>query len=343
MSVKVRVRENPQKGSVLYLDIYYRGKRKKVALATQDIREARQIAAKVERELLAEGWGTRTTASMPFTEFVSMYLAESHAKKAHNTYRTDRDALSAFESIVENARLDQITEDHLERFRIESLARIKPSSVNVALRHLKAAFAWAHRRGYLQSNPAANVKLNRIPENTHLRFLKEAEIRQLREAIGDDVNLRRVVDFALWTGLRRDEIVHLQWSDIDLERKTITVQNKAGFRTKSGKSRVVPINPPLASMLETMRSGIGNMDEQVFQVNYWTLGNHFRAAARRAGLKGQVSLHILRHTFASHLVMQGVDLPSIQAILGHHSVSVTMIYSHLSPGHLAKTVEKLPY
>jgi integrase len=151
------------------------------------------------------------------------------------------------------------------------------------------------------------------------------------------------VDFALWTGLRRDEIVHLQWSDVDMERGTITVQNKEDFRTKSGRSRVVPADPQLADMLAEMRADPHSADDHVFNVNYWTLGIHFREAARRAGFDRNVSLHTLRHTFASHLIMAGVDLRSVQEMLGHHDVSVTMIYSHLSPGHLAKTVEKPPY
>jgi integrase len=226
---------------------------------------------------------------------------------------------------------------------MDRLQSIKPSSVNVALRHLKAAFAWAHRKGYLSTNPAAKVKLVRVPQNTHVRYLSATEINELRNAIGENVTLRRIVDFALWTGLRRDEIVHLQWSDISFDRMTITVQNKDGFRTKSGKSRVVPVNAPLATMLEAMRLASGKMDDSVFNVNYWTLGNHFREAVKRAGLDSHISLHTLRHTFASHLIMAGVDLRSVQEMLGHHAVSVTMIYSHLSPDHLAKTVEKLPY
>jgi site-specific recombinase XerD len=119
--------------------------------------------------------------------------------------------------------------------------------------------------------------------------------------------------------------------------------DKVGFRTKSGKSRVVPVNERLAALLTDTQTAPHTPENRVFNVNYWTLGQDFRKAVKRAGFDGHVSLHTLRHTFASHLVMGGVDLRSVQELLGHHDVSVTMIYSHLSPGHLAKTVEKLPY
>lgn len=167
----------------------------------------------------------------------------------------------------------------------------------------------------------------------------------MREAIGDDVAMRLVVDLALWTGLRRNEFVHLQWADISFDQLTVTVQNKEeeGFRTKSGKSRVVPTKAPLAAMLHEMHSEPHVATDRVLNVNYWAVGNHFREAAKRAGLGSHLTLHILRHSFASHLIMAGADLRSVQEMLGHHNVSVTMIYSYLSLGHRAKTVEKLPY
>jgi site-specific recombinase XerD len=343
MGVKVRWNDR-QGGRVYYLDIIHDGRRKKVKIPVSSLKEAKEAAAKIERELLADGWGSKGF-QISLREFASEYLADSHRKKAYNTFRTDRDALAAFQRFVGETRLAQITEDDFERFRTERLGRVKPSSVNVALRHLRAAFSWAYRKGYVSTNPAAKVKLMRVPKNTHIRYLNKAEITRLREAIGDNVALRRVVDLALWTGLRRNELVHLQWADISFEQLTITVQNKEeeGFRTKSGKSRVVPINAPLAAMLRELHGVPHTATDRVLNVNYWTVGNHFREAAKRAGLGSHLTLHILRHSFASHLIMAGVDLRSVQEMLGHHDVSVTMIYSHLSPGHLAKTVEKLPY
>jgi integrase/recombinase XerD len=96
-------------------------------------------------------------------------------------------------------------------------------------------------------------------------------------------------------------------------------------------------------MLAGMKSHGVRPDDRLFKMSYWTFGKKFSKAVRRTKLAGKVSVHTLRHTFASHLAMQGVDLASIQQILGHHDVTVTMVYTHLSPEHLAKTVERLPY
>lgn len=342
MPVTIRWRDR-QKGRVCFLDILHDGRRKKVTIGLVTPKEARETAARVERELLENGWGKKVAPSLTLEEFTTQYLTEAKARKAYNTFRVDRHALRAFGRFTGEIRMHSLTEAHFEQFRIERLGCVKPTSVNVMLRHLKTAFGWALRKGYVKTNPAAHVKLNRVPQNTHLRYLNAAEIQRLREAIGADKDLRRVVDFALWTGLRRDELVHAQWSDISFEQMTVTVQNKDGFRTKSGRSRVVPINPQLEVMLAELRAVPHAAQDRLFNVNYWTLGQRFRRAARQAGFDRNVTLHTLRHTFASHLIMAGVDLRSVQSMLGHHDVSVTMIYSHLSPGHLARTVERLAY
>jgi site-specific recombinase XerD len=96
-------------------------------------------------------------------------------------------------------------------------------------------------------------------------------------------------------------------------------------------------------MLREIRTTPHTAVDRVLDANYGTIGSHFRETAKRARLGEHVSLHILRHSFASHLIMAGVDLRSVQEMLGHHDVPVTMIHSHLSPGHLTQTVTKLPY
>jgi integrase len=343
MSVTIRTKKSRKGETVVYLDIYHNGKRKRMNLKTTDMREARQVKAQVERQLAAEGWGGGKGESMALKELARQYVEYSSATKAPKTATMDRLAMKAFMKVVGNIELGTITAEHFEQFRLERLKEISPTSVNIALRHLRAGFNWAVERGLLKVSPAAKVRLNRVPKNVHLRFLNEEEIARLRDEIEDDAELLNVVDAALWTGMRRNEIVTLQWSDIDLDRNVITVQNKIGFRTKSRKSRAIPINSMLREELITMKSQKPQPADRVFKLNYWSLGKRFLRATKAAKLQGNVTFHTLRHTFASHLVMQGVDLASIQEILGHFDVSVTMIYSHLSPGHLAKTVEKLPY
>lgn len=343
MPVTIRTRTSKSGDQVLYLDIYFGGKRKRVDLETKDMREARKIAAEVERDLLTNGWGKGRGEALRLEDLIRQYLDYAPTVKAAKTVRTDRESLKALVKVIGNPRLGEITSEHFEHFRAERLQEIKASSVNVALRHMKSIFNWAVDRGTLKASPMAKVRLNRVPKNLHPRFLNEEEVERLRNAVCEDPELLRIINFALWTGMRRNEIINLQWSDIDMDRRTITIQNKIGFQTKSLRSRMVPVNPHLHTMLAGMKSHGIRPDQRVFTASYSAFGKKFLKAVKRAELDGKVSLHTLRHTFASHLVMAGVDLASIQEILGHHDVSVTMIYAHVAPGHLAKTVERLPY
>ena len=342
MAVIVRSRKTKTKGTVLYLDIFFKGRRRYKVLSTMNLREAKNIAIQVERELVARGWEDERTPQT-LDEFIAEYLTMSKATKADKTYKTDRDSLKAFRQFIGNIDLSDLTTDHVEKFKLKRLGQVKASSVNVALRHVRAALSYVTRKGYIHKNLAVCVKLIHVPKNTQPHFLQADEIAKLRDVIKHDPKLTRMVNFVLWTGVRRNELANLQWSDIDLKRRTVTIRNKPGFRTKSGKSRVIPINQNLAEMLKEMAAAKPSTDDRVAELGYWGFGQRFRKAVLKTGLNDGFSIHTLRHTFASHLVMAGVDLPSIQQILGHHDISMSMVYAHLSPDHLARTVDRLPY
>lgn len=342
MSVVVRKREG-KSGIILYVDIHHDGRRKKVRLPTTDMREARKIATEMEQTLRNEGWGIQRNVPRSLKQFVEEYLVVSEGTKAQKTFQTDRVSLRSFCRQVGEIDLAAITFSDVESFKLERMHQIKPTSVNVALRHLKAAFSYAVRKGYIKENPASKVTLCRASGKNLPRFLTDEEVQCLRGAAKEDIRLLRMINLMLWTGMRRKEVTSLQWSDVDLGRGFITVQNKAGFQTKSGKARIIPINDELKKMLKAMSASKPSPDYPVCELGYWWFGTCFKLLVQKAGLHNGITLHSLRHTFASHLVMQGVDLVSIKEILGHHDISVTMIYSHLTPDHLSQTVNRLPY
>ena len=210
MSVTVRYL-NKKKGRTYFLDIIHDGRRKRVTLGVVSSRDARDIAARTERELLLNGWPDNKPGNMVISDFMSQYFDYCVATKSGSTVKTDRYALQKFVKFIGNVPLSEVTTDRIEEFRLHLLRKLTATSTNVVLRHLKSAMSWAAQRGLISASPAAKVKLNRVPRNTHIRFLDDAEIRCLRDAIGDDPQLRRVVDFALWSGLRRNKIVHVPW------------------------------------------------------------------------------------------------------------------------------------
>ncbi len=157
--------------------------------------------------------------------------------------------------------------------------------------------------------------------------------RRFRPAAYCD-HLTPMVLIALNTGLRRGELTALDWSDIDLPAKRLLVRAAAA---KSGKSRHVPLNKEAVAVLTRWQRQIGTTGG-VFNVRdvkkAWL-------ALDEGGNDHRVSLPRLRHTFASRLVMAGVDLNTVRELLGHADLKMTLRYAHLAHEHKAAAVERL--
>ena len=145
---------------------------------------------------------------------------------------------------------------------------------------------------------------------------------------------------ALHTGFGASELRSLTWDDVDGRRRMITV--RAGY-AKNGEARSVPMNQLLTDTLKSVKLA-NNQSDRVFcnrdGVPYRSFRSVFERAVRKAEVK-DFTFHDLRHTFASRLVMAGVDLPTVKELLGHRDISMTMRYTHLSSDHKQTAVGKL--
>ena len=142
---------------------------------------------------------------------------------------------------------------------------------------------------------------------------------------------------ALHTGMRLAEILGLRYEQVDLKHGFILLEI-----TKNGERREIPIDNTCIKMFNVMPHSI----ESIFVFTdrngnpYKSIKRSISTALKKAEIR-DFRFHDLRHTFASHLVMAGVDLTSVKELLGHKSLSMTMRYSHLSPSHKRKAVNKL--
>jgi len=171
-----------------------------------------------------------------------------------------------------------------------------------------------------------------------LRFLSLEECQRLIEAA--EPHLKPIIITALNTGMRKGEILTLTWRQIELKHGYIHLE-----KTKNGERRDIPMNDTLKTLFKSLLKN-RRLDLDYVFVNpdtgkrFHNIKRNFATACRRAGIT-DFRFHDLRHTFASHLVMNGVDLKTVQELLGHKTIKMTLKYSHLSKAHKEKAVNTL--
>lgn len=209
-----------------------------------------------------------------------------------------------------------------------------PATVNKELTLLKHMFTKAVEWGHVKQHPAKPVRLLKEPPG-RLRYLTLEELTRLLDACAPHLNAIALT--AVHTGMRRREILSLRWQDVDLRKRTMTLT-----KTKNNEPRILPMNAELVQVLRSLPRHVDS--PYVFcdreGMSYDRIDNGFRRACKRAGIQ-DCRFHDLRHTFASHLVMRGANLRSVQELLGHKTAKMTTRYTHLSTPHLQKTVSLL--
>ncbi len=241
--------------------------------------------------------------------------------------------------------LSEVTALEVERFKAEMLAEgLSPKRTNNLLGVLHRMLVVAHEWGFLAAVP--KFKLLKVPPQ-EFDFLTFEEADRLVAAA--DPSWRPMVLTAVKTGLRMGELRALRWEDVDLAAGRLVVRQAAWLdqvgTTKTGQSRrEVPLCEALLVALKQHHHLRGplvfcNRDGSMLSTN--DCEYHLRERiCRHAGLR-RFGWHVLRHTFASHLVMRGVPLKVVQELLGHTTIQMTMRYSHLAPDVSREAVKVL--
>jgi integrase len=187
----------------------------------------------------------------------------------------------------------------------------------------------AMKWGKANENPVKHVRLFR-EDNGRTRFLTEEE--EVRLLVHCGPYLRPIVIAALHTGFRKSELLSLRWKHIDFQHQLVTAE--AAY-AKNGETRSIPMTVLLTETLQAIRIH-GDPTAYVFLTHegmpYRDISTAFTTAIRRAALL-DFTFHDLRHTFASRLVMAGVDLTTVKELMGHKTIAMTLRYAHLAPGH----------
>jgi integrase len=232
----------------------------------------------------------------------------------------------------------RLTETLIAQYDKTRAGQVSPFTVANELTVLRHMLRLGRRWGYLEQVP--DIEMPKKPE-WRQRYLDEAEIGRLLDAALESRNpyLASIVVLALNTGMRKAEILGLEWARVDLATSRLTL-----YKTKSGKPRGIPVNravyDALVALEPAQEKRLGLVFARRDGVAWGQIRTAFASALTRAGIKG-FRFHDLRHTFASHYMMRGGSLYDLKEILGHSDMKMTMRYAHLSPAHLRAGVDAL--
>jgi integrase len=301
------------------------------SLKTKDKIKARRMFRRLETEYLNKkimmltGFQTK-----PLGEYRTEFLEWSENNQPNSTFRANRLALKKLiHQAGEKTSLDRITLKHLDlMITADRKKGLKSRSINNYIRHARSSLNKAVEWNYVRRNPLAGAK-ELTTSRTKPKFLTRSQIPRYIASI-KDIDLRRLVVAYLATGRRRSELLRLEWKDVDLKKNRYTVT------VKGNKKQEYPINTVFRSVLLS----IGKKEGRVF--GRWkhpdTISHLIKAALVDAGYPN-LSLHSLRHTYASLKVLEGRTLKEVQELLGHSEQRTTEIYAHIEDDHLAEIAE----
>jgi integrase len=239
--------------------------------------------------------------------------------------------------------LDTIKLIDVEKF-IRKIQTNSPKGFRVAVRTLKSAFNKAKQWDYISDSPFIKIKLPRV-QKLREDYLSVDDVKLITDKAESEL-IKNVIVFAFNTGMRLSEITLLESSSVNLNKKIITVGTER-YVTKSRKVRYIPMNDTVYDLLLSIKHTEKQSKKYVFgktaSMPYTTdfLSKKFKVAFKKTNIKTDYCFHSLRHGFASRLAQLGVPIITISKLLGHSSISTTMIYAEVNLDDLRQGIEKL--
>ena len=256
-------------------------------------------------------------------------------------YRRDLDALSLW--AVDNGQsVEGLQADHIRAFvAAEHRRGLTPKSLQRRLSACRSFYAWLLRNGRIDASPAAAIRAPKAPRKLP-QVLDPDEAKALVEVPTDaplGIRDRALLELFYSSGLRLSELCGLHWRDLQLDDGLVHVLGKGS------KQRIVPLGSHARTALgDWKRESGGTADTPVFPgrkgpITPRAVQLRLRQLAQRQGLFKRVHPHLLRHSFASHILESSGDLRGVQELLGHADIATTQIYTHLDYQHLSRVYD----
>ena len=330
------------RGKSWYIDFYYEGKRytEKVGKVAKSVAEEK---LDIKRSEVIRGEWKPKKVQISFDKFKEEYLELPKGDKKPKSSLRDECSLNHLSKTFDGRMLSEINPLLIEKYKkTRKEEGAEPATINRelgCLRHMfNMAIAWGKAQNYPFGFGKNKVKFLKEP-NGKDRILSEEEETRLLEAVRlttKSQHLEPIIITALNTRMRKGEILSLKWSNVDLKNGVIIVEG-----TKNGEIRKIPMNQKLTQALQNDKKV--SKGEYLFSENgkpYGDVKTGWWSALKKAKIEG-FRFHDLRHTFGSRLGMGGVDIRTIQELMGHKDIKMTMRYSHPTPEHKKNAVKVL--
>lgn len=308
-------------------------------------REMAEQAQKAKEQKKIETEAEWITFSEVFERYLPVHKTETTKKTWQNTERYYRNWISSF---LGDSKIIDITVDDIQKVVSKAIESRSPRTADFVKTVIRQIFNFAKSRDlYFKDNPAMKIKVKQV-DNKRSRFLTREEAQALlRELEKHSQDVHDIALFSLLEGARAGSIFALQWKDVDFNINRLSLLD-----TKNGQCYFQPIHPIVKEMLQ--RRFKNDSEGYVFKSRTGRkiedLSDTYQRVVDKMGFNDGISdprqrvvFHTLRHTYASWLVMDGVDLYTTQKLMGHKSNQMTQRYAHLAPGHLEKAVCSLRF
>lgn len=313
------------------------GKVKEKSLGS-NLRLAKIELADIEKRILAKRNGAEKEIS--WDDFVNQYLGCCQVDLSKTTVVRVRVVFSNLKKTLPIQSLRDFTPELLEEYKQRRKAvGIQSSTINREITTFKSAMKKAAEWNYASPNIWGVRKLPTVKKRPV--FYTTEELNALLK--WSDPYWQTVIHLGVYLGLRRGEILNLQWDHVDFENDIVKIRSSEEWHPKDREEREIPMRSTLKNYLLNWKAVSRNGTSKIVPWNYSVISfsQGFSRIVKKADVnKG--SLHTLRHTFASHLATAGVDLLRIGRMMGHSTVVTTQIYAHLMPSSLKEAVSYLP-
>lgn len=349
---------------VYWGSVMVNGKRKQYALCENKAAAQRMLA-----EIKAAQKARSKYGATPLLSFADRYFEWAQANKAKQTVARDKISLEYLQEFAHIKDLMDITPALLDDFKTwlkNRTEKVRPKDkkkhpcargvlglhgINRTIQSIKVIMRKAEAWGLVKPQNWSSISKFKTPKG-RVEFFEAEELSQILSYVRSVAAeyppdktppWETVVLLGARAGLRRAEIHNLMWKDIDFQKGILSVTPKKDWTPKDYECRDIPLSEDVEKHLQHLphKGPYVIYDRYGARLSLDSYTTYFRdKIVKKCGLEGNV--HKLRHTFASHLVQNGVDLYTVSKLLGHSSIKTTEIYAHLSPVTLAGAIKKLP-